>query len=287
MTDPADAARPGPVDPDGPRPGDGSPSDLSATLSRLSEPDVQPAERRRLLVRIAGGTGRGATAAFRGPRAAVRWAVDTLVDVVPHLTVRDLDTLRRHHDGKDGDALAAALVRNASRVTAAIGAGGGGVAAVEWVAPPTLLTAPVLIAAETVAVVAVEVKLLAELHEVYGSPVTGTSSERAGKLLSSWAGRRGVSLLHTGRGMATVLGTGARKELRERIVRRMGRNLTTLGPLLTGAAVGAELNRRATKSLGEQVTEDLRKMAIRGEIVRPAPLRAIPGGRPDGPPPMS
>jgi hypothetical protein len=54
-----------------------------------------------------------------------------------------------------------------------------------------------------------------------------------------------------------VLGTAARKELRDRLLRRFGRNLTTLGPLLTGAAVAGYLNRRATLSLGEEVRKDL------------------------------
>ena len=101
------------------------------------------------------------------------WVADTVVDVAPHIPVRDLDTLRRHYPGLDGDALADRLVRNAARTSAGIGAVGGGVAAVEWAAPPTLLTTPVLLAAETVAVVAVEIKLIGELQELYGQPVPG------------------------------------------------------------------------------------------------------------------
>jgi hypothetical protein len=42
------------------------------------------------------------------------------------------------------------------------------------------------------------------------------------------------------------------------LVKRFGRNLTTLGPLLTGAAVASYLNRKATKKLGEDVSRDLR-----------------------------
>ena len=59
--------------------------------------------------------------------------------------------------------------------------------------------------------------------------------------------------------MATVLGTAARRELQATLLRRFGRNLTTLGPLLTGAAVASYLNRRATRKLGEKVQKDLRK----------------------------
>lgn len=227
-------------------------------LARLTDSDLSTTDRRRLLRQAAAGAGRGAARALRGPKTAVTWVSDVVMAVVPHLAVRDLETLRRHYPGKSGEELADALIRNAARTTAGLGAAGGGVAAVEWIAPPALLSAPLLIAVETVAVVAVEVKLLAELHEVYGAPVRGSASERASALVGAWAKRRGVSLLQTGRGFSTVLGTGLRKELRDRLLKRMGRNLTTLGPLLTGAAIGAELNRRSTRTLGDEVRTDLR-----------------------------
>jgi hypothetical protein len=233
--------------------------ETTQALARLTDAELSTSDRRRLLRRAMTSLGRGAGRAMRGPRAAVNWSVDLVVAVVPHLAVRDLETLREHYGGRSGEELADALVRNASRVTASMGAAGGGVAAVEWTAPPSLLTAPVLLAVETAAVVAVEIKLLAELHEVYGVPIRGSASERASALLTAWARRRGVSLLRGGRGFSTVLGSGLRKELRERLVRRMGRNLTTLGPFFTGAAIGAELNRRSTRSLGDEVRADLRK----------------------------
>jgi hypothetical protein len=56
-----------------------------------------------------------------------------------------------------------------------------------------------------------------------------------------------------------VLGTAARTELQNTLLRRFGRNLTTLGPLLTGAAVASYLNRRATRNLGDHIQRDLRK----------------------------
>jgi hypothetical protein len=257
MTDPDPAT---PAD----APGEASDADVSGAVARLTDPELDPGERARLLGTVAASAGSGERKGIRrfvmGPRAAISWAQDALLDVAPRLPVRDLDTLRRHYGGREGDALAAAMIRSASRVTAGIGAAGGGIAAVEWAAPPALVTAPVLIAAETVAVVAVEVKLIAELHEVYGSPVQGSATDKGAALLGAWAQRRGVSLsfLNPGRGITTILGTGLRKELRDRLVKRMGRNLTTIGPLLTGAAVAGELNRRATRSLGEAIRDDLR-----------------------------
>lgn len=234
-----------------------APEQLPDTVAALTAEDLEPAQRRRLLGRLAGEVrARGIGDLFK-PRAALRWVADVLTDVVPHIPIRNLETLRRHHDGLDGDALAERLIRNAARATASVGAAGGGVAAVEWAAPPTLLSTPVLLAAETVAVVAIEVKLIGELHEVYRRPIPGTGAQRAAALLSAWAGRRGITPLAPGTGIAVVLGTAARKELRDRLLRRFGRNLTTLGPLLTGAAVASFLNRRATRSLGEHMRKDL------------------------------
>ncbi|GAA4211455.1 hypothetical protein GCM10022220_33120 [Actinocatenispora rupis] len=274
---------------------DGGPvasDDLSRTVARLTEETLEPAERRRLLGRLAGQAGRTGWRLMSRPRGVLRWITDAVMDAAPHIPIRDLETLRRHYHGLDGDALAERLIRNASRVTATIGAAGGGLSAIEWATPPTLLTAPVLLSAETVAVVAVEIKLLGELHEVYRMPVRGNATQRAAALVSSWAGRRGVSLTTAGRGLTASLGLAARRELRDKLLRRFGRNLTTLGPLLTGAAVGAELNRRATRAVGQEIRADLARIA-RQQLRQPPPGMPVPppqqpypGGVPyPGPPP--
>jgi hypothetical protein len=233
-------------------------ADLSKTVAKLTDEDLDRTTRIRLLGRVVRDEirERGVKDLLR-PKAAVRWVIDAVTDVAPHVPIRDLATLRDHHAGLDGDELAERLIRNAARTTAGIGAAGGGVAAVEWAATPTLLSAPVLLAAETVAVVAVEIKLIGELHEVYRQPVPGSGAQRAVSLLQAWANQRGVNPLAPGRGIAAALSTAARKELRDRLVRRLGRNLTTLGPMLTGAAVAGYLNQRATKALGAQIRADL------------------------------
>ncbi|WP_433721359.1 hypothetical protein ACQP2Y_38845 [Actinoplanes sp. CA-051413] len=258
--DPAEPAGHGPTDP-----GDAG---IGATVAALTADDLEPAGRRRLLGRLVGDVRRRGLGQLFRPQAALRWMADVVADVAPHVPVRDRATLRRHYDGLDGDELAERLIRNAARATAGVGAAGGGVASLEWAATPTLLSAPVLLAAETVAVVAIELKLLGELHEVYGRPVTGSAVERATALIQAWSGQRGVNPLVPGVGVATVLGTAARKELQGTLLRRFGRNLTTLGPLLTGAAVASYLNRRATRSLGDKLVKDLRRQGpavIEGE----------------------
>jgi hypothetical protein len=56
-----------------------------------------------------------------------------------------------------------------------------------------------------------------------------------------------------------VLGTAARQQLRMRVLRRLGRNVTTMAPFLAGAVAGAELNRRETRKLGDALCKDLRR----------------------------
>ncbi|WSN12775.1 hypothetical protein OG792_07695 [Micromonospora sp. NBC_01699] len=263
--------------------------DLGATIAALAEDDIGPARRRRLLGRLVGQVrARGLGDLFR-PRAAIRWMSDVVGEVVPHIPIRDRDTLRRHYDGLDGDALAERLIRNAARATAGVGAAGGGVAAVEWAVTPTLLSAPVLLAAETVAVVTIEIKLIGELHEAYGVRLAGSTTQRASAMIQSWASRRGVNPFLPGMGVSAVLGPAVRKQLRETLLRRFGRNLTTLAPFLTGAAVAGYLNRRATLQLGDAIRTDLRKQfrAITGppELAigdRPESAPDRPGGAEPG-----
>ncbi len=234
-------------------------AEIGATVAALTADDLEPAGRRQLLGRLVADVRRRGVAQLYRPAAALRWMTDAVSDIAPHVHVRDLDTLHEHFPGLDGDDLADRLIRNASRATAGIGAVGGGVATLEWVATPTLLSVPVLLAAETVAVVAVELKLIGELHEVYGQPIKGNTGERASALLHAWSGQRGVNPLLPGVGIASILGTASRRELQNTLLRRFGRNLTALGPLLTGAAVASYLNRRATRNVGEKVQKDLRK----------------------------
>jgi hypothetical protein len=243
----------GPIVPDDPA----ADRATAEALARLTDADL-PADQRRAALRVIADALR-----LRGfkdvvrPRAVMAWVGDAVVDVAPRIPLRSLETLRAHHPGLHDEEIADRIIRAAGRTSAGIGAVGGGVTSIQWAAPPTLLTAPVVLAAETVAVVAVELKLIGELQELYGQPVRGSVAERGLSLLQAWAGRRGVNLLVPGRSVAAVLSTAARHELRDRLVRRFGRNLTTLGPLLTGAVIAAFLNRRATLKLAEEVCRDL------------------------------
>jgi hypothetical protein len=171
--------------------------------------------------------------------------------------VRDAATLSEHHGGAHGDALAQSLVAAAARATAAVGAAGGLVSSIEFVTPPLLLSSPVQVAAETVAVVAIELKLVAELHEVYGRAAVGTPAVRTAAYLGAWTRRRGLDPGQGRMGLTGTLNGAARRELRRRVVRRAGTNVSTVVPFLAGAVAGGSLNSRETQRLARRIVHDL------------------------------
>src|SRR2546430_5668652 len=69
------------------------------------------------LVRVTRAASTSARRAGGRAVASGRWLADALLEAAPHLPIRDLDTLREHHQGASGAALADALIRNASRAT--------------------------------------------------------------------------------------------------------------------------------------------------------------------------
>lgn len=212
--------------------------------------------------RLASALSSSARAAGAKAVASGQWAAATIVDAAPRIPVRDLATLEAQH-GLAGPELAAELIRRATRSSAIAGAAGGAMVSAGQLAPPAWITIPFEIVAQTVAVAFIELKLIAELHEVYGQAPQGTTGERANALVRAWADRRGVTVAAVARpgGISNALGRGTRNELirlvRKRLMARAGRNLSTLAPLLVGAAAGAEVNRRATRALGEAVLADL------------------------------
>jgi hypothetical protein len=207
---------------------------------------------RRLIVAL-GGSARRAGAAAVG---SGRWITDSVMETAPHIPIRDLPTLSDHHGGLQGNALAEALVATAARSTGAIGVAGGLLASLELATPPLLLTTPAQIAAETLAVVAIELKLVAELHEVYGQPAAGTSAVKAAAYLGAWT-RRHALVRTPGRAGVLITLNAGRRELRRRLLRRAGTNMTTVIPFLGGAVAGGTLNARETRRLAERMVREL------------------------------
>lgn len=236
---------------------------VGALVARLmvQEGEDGRGQRSRDLGALARALVASARAAGRASVLGGSWLADLLVDTIPRIPVRDISTLRAQHPGLGADDLAQALIAGAAKATGAVGAAGGALAAASFAAPPTVLTFPVQLAAETLLVAAIEVKLVAELHEVYGAAVTGSAPARAHAYLSAWTNRRGIDPFSPG-SMTLSLGFAAKRGLRKRVVRRAGRNLSTLGPMMSGALAGSVVNHRETRRVGEQVRDDLRQ---RGE----------------------
>ena len=247
-------------------------TDISARAAEIaadvSETD-RPQERRRLMSAFtraatasARAAGRGTRAAGRGTRAVRQRAgsggerlVSQVVAMAPRLRVRDQATLRAQFPGLSADELADTLIDHAAHAAAAAGGAAGMVAIL-----PVLPAFPVEVAAETLVVVGIEIKLVAELHEAYGVPARGKRAERMNSYLAAWAHRRGVFMVEGG--LILAAGSPLARLLRRRLISRAGRSAVSLGPLLTGAAAGAMFNSRETRKLGRDIQRDLRRRAI-------------------------
>jgi hypothetical protein len=126
---------------------------------------------------------------------------------------------------------------------------------------PFLPAAGAEIAAETLSVVGIEIKLVAELHEVYGMRAPGGVIDRMTAYVGSWAQRRGIRLAPGG--LILAAGSPLGRQLQRRLAARAGRSVFSLGPLLTGAVAGGLINRRETRKLGNTIRDDLRKYSPR------------------------
>ncbi|MEU5039540.1 hypothetical protein [Streptomyces griseorubiginosus] len=189
-------------------------------------------------------------------RAGLAYLTDRIIENAPRVPVRDLATLRRQFPGLGPEQLADKLVTGAASATATVGAGVG--AAAMLPVPPAM---PTELAAEITGVAAIELKLIAELHEVYGVRPPGNLRERSTAYLNSWSGERGIDVKKPST-VSGSLNTQMKHQLRQQIMKRMIRDLPNLMPFLVGAAVGAVMNRRDTRKLAERIRKDLRKVQV-------------------------
>lgn len=247
--------------------GENNDRELSEILKRAADGKVDLATFRHLVGLL--------RRSFRFSRKGVSFSSQGLADVLlktaPLLRIRDAETLSRCYGGMTGPALAGQLIRQAGHRSAAIGGLTGAVAGAGALAPPLWIVLPAEIVGETLLIAAIEIKLVAELHEVYGLPIEGDQRDRGMALVQAWSERRGLSLeeLAASGDARTAFGRGTRNQIiqmvRRRFMARVARNVSSVLPLLVGAAAGAELNRRATRDLGDAVVKDL---AITANISR-------------------
>lgn len=192
-----------------------------------------------------------------GARAALGHLADRIIEIAPRVPVRDLDTLRRQFPALGPEQLADKLVAGAANATSTVGAGIG--AAAMMPVPPAM---PAELAAEIAGVAAIELKLIAELHEVYGMRPEGNLRERSTAYLTAWSEERGLDVTKPATYKNVALSGGLKRELRQQIMKRTIRNLPNLMPFMVGAAVGAVMNRRDTKKLADRIRKDLRTRQV-------------------------
>lgn len=211
-----------------------------------------------------------------GAKAGFAYITDRIIDIAPRIPVRDLTTLRKHFPGLGPEEIADRLVAGAANATSTVGAGIGAAAML-----PVPLAMPAEIAAEITGVAAIELKLVAELHEVYGMRPPGGLKERSTAYLHAWSGERGFDI--TKPATFTALGGQMKREMRQQIMKRTVRDLPNLMPFMVGATVGAVMNRRDTRKLADKVRKDMRKRQVPWDALPELPPlqqpKELPGGR--------
>ena len=208
-----------------------------------------------------GGVVSGLAGAARvGGKGAVvggTFLAELLTTTATRLPLRDKETLVQQHPGQDTEQIADSLEAAASKVSGAIGGAAGGLAAAQWLATPSLIAIPVELAAETLLVAAVELKLVAELHEIYDARPRGELGDRATAYLGSWTAQRGLSGEGQSVGLSSRLASAGTAALRKRITGRLARNLGSFLPFLAGAVIGARNNSSSTRKLSQRLRADL------------------------------
>ncbi|MFJ4517596.1 hypothetical protein [Streptomyces sp. NPDC088816] len=198
-------------------------------------------------------------------RAALSYLTDRVIDMAPRIPVRDLTTLRRQFPDLGAEQLADKLVAGAAHASSTVGAGVG--AAAMLPVPPAM---PTQLAAEVTGVAAIELKLIAELHEVYGARPPGNLKARSTAYLAAWSHERKIDV----RNPTTIdiaLGGRVKRQLRRQIMKRTARGLPKLTPFMVGAAAGAVMNRRETRRLAARIRSDLRKGQVPWDELPPLP----------------
>jgi hypothetical protein len=232
---------------------------------------------------VTDGVKAGVRRSGRGAKAGIGYLADRVIENAPRIPVRDLGTLRKQFPGLGPEQLADKLIAGAANATSTVGAGVG--AAAMMPVPPAM---PAELAAEITGVAAIELKLIAELHEVYGLRPPGNLKERSAAYLTAWTEERGIDVVKPA-SINAALGGQMKRELRQQIMKRMVRNLPNLMPFMVGAAVGAVMNRRDTKKLAERVRADLRRAQVPWDALPELPpleqpVKPLDPSRPEGPP---
>ncbi len=193
------------------------PGEVAELVGELSE-TASPSRRRKLTGAVTRLARRSGRATRYGVLSGGRWLTAQVLAMAPRLPVRDQQTLRAQFPGLSPEELADMLIQGSTRASAAIGAAAGAA----MVLP--LPAAPVEVAVETLALVGIEIKLVAELHEVYGMRASGSATEPARRFLRARRAGPGGRLATAQAAPAPAHGPGrAQRFLIRAAVHRRGR----------------------------------------------------------------
>lgn len=187
---------------------------------------------------------------------------ERLISLSARASIRTRAELLSQFPGMPDDRIADELIERAIRNSGRVGVGAGVLGSSEYFAPWTLRGVPAQLMAETIAVALIEVKLTAELHALYGIEAAGAMRDRAGFWVTAWTLGRAHDP-HDSHDFTGAMRKVVAVQARRRLIRRAWRNLVTMSPLLTGAALGRWINRRQTREFATQMHASIRNVTAR------------------------
>jgi hypothetical protein len=179
--------------------------------------------------------------------AARRRATDRLLTTLPSTRARSYDELRARYPDSTPDQVAEKLVSSATRASAVVGAATG-----TWALLPLVPALPLDVAGNSLAIAAIEVRLIAELHQAYAVPDPDEPTGGTVAALAGWGEKRRALIAPGSVALAVS------SPLRGGLLRILGRRTLSPAAVAAGAAGSALLNGYQTRRLGRAVIADLR-----------------------------
>jgi hypothetical protein len=219
---------------------------LGDSLGRLLDRDLAPRQRVRAFrdfgIALKGGTG--------GIPGLMERGAEALAVAVTRLPIRGTEDLRVQY-GADDEVVAEQVIDDAARLAAWL-----------WAAAGALPVPPLAVnAIKTVVQSAIEIRMVAELYTVYGTPVSTPSPAWLSVVLDAWAVGQPVTVTP-----GTVAGV---RDLAGRL-RRSYDDLATgesrAAVLATGGRAGSDLVRRTGRRYQRRMRVHPRMWAQPGEI---------------------
>lgn len=180
----------------------------------------------------------------------------TLLETISQMKVRTGEELTQKYPDLSPRETAEVLIREAARTTLLLGGAAGAVSSAGALAPPLWVTLPLGPLAATLTTSLVELRLVREIHAIYGIPLD-SSPQGMRKLFSSWASGKSSERPENLTEWKDTTQDAFTRLVQRQVLTRLARSVSSLAPMFIGAALGGALAHSGTQRLGENLLTSL------------------------------